>query len=151
MSYCPTCKTTLIPVLQEQVEKSGDEEVTPETVSNSSAGESAPKAGEKKEVAMTTINKYVFRCSNCGYTQEMLPGVLLASRAPQKSSIDFSDPNKFKDMIHDKTLPIDRKYICPNESCPSVNDYALREAVWFKPSRFSYGIVYICKACQTMW
>ncbi|AYV84815.1 MAG: DNA-dependent RNA polymerase subunit Rpb9 [Hyperionvirus sp.] len=143
MSYCPNCKTTLIPVLQEQAVKS--EEETPDTVSGSE------KQEEKEKKVVSTSNKYVFRCSNCGYTQEMIPGVLLASRASQKSTIDFSDPNKFKDMIHDKTLPIDRKYICPNETCVSHNDYALREAVWFKPSRFSYNIVYICKACQTMW
>lgn len=146
MSFCPNCKTTLIPVLQEQI-KTEELSETPDSVS-SSQSESENK---KKPQVMSTTNKYVFRCFNCGYTEQMEPGILLLSRAPQKAAIDYSDPNKYKDMMHDKTLPHTRNYVCPNETCISHTDHVLREAVWFKPSRHSYSVVFICKACSTMW
>lgn len=99
----------------------------------------------------TTINKAFFECSNCGYMEEMPPGTMISSRTTAKVVTEFHDHSRYRDMIHDQTLPSTRNYVCPNKDCRSHKEHDLREAVWFKANRGSYATVYVCKACQTVW
>ena len=154
MFFCPNCNNSLSITTQNQtnvVTTTGNMSETPTTVSSSSQ-EANIEIMQNISDMSTISNKAYFKCSNCGYAQEIEAGTLILSRAPEKATSDYiTDINKYRDMIHDMTLPHTRNYICPNKSCKSHNDYSLREAVWFKPSRFSYTIINVCKACQTVW
>lgn len=151
MFFCPNCNNSLL-IIQSQTGQQQPLEglsETPVTVSSTSQEE---KKEQKNIPKIITSNKAYFQCSNCRYTQEIEPGTLILSRAAEKTTSDYViDKNKYKNMIYDMTLPCTRNYICPNKSCKSHQDYSLREAVWFKPNRFSYTVIYICKACQTVW
>jgi len=92
-----------------------------------------------------------YKCTNCGYKKDMEPGTMILSRAAEKVISEFTDQEKYKDMIYDKTLPRTRNYTCPNDACQSHTDYKLRDAVWFKANRQSYAIKYVCSACRTVW
>lgn len=138
MFFCPNCNNSLS-ITQSQIESKSNIESN----NNNSESESA---------GLTTSNKAFFKCLNCGYTREVEQGTLILSRVSEKSGPDnIIDQNKYKDMIYDMTLPHTRNYICPNKECKSQQDYSSREAVWFKPNKYVYNIVYICKACQTIW
>ena len=59
--------------------------------------------------------------------------------------------SKYKNMIHDKTLPHTRDYVCKNKDCSSHKDPSKRDAVWFRPIATSYSTYYGCTACATIW
>lgn len=165
MFFCPNCNNSLLITQQVPTTQPSQEELseTPVAVSSSDVSESTEqpsgqkggnkKGGQKTPKLSTTTVKAYFKCSNCGYTQEIEQGTLILSKAPEnkKNSDYISDQSTYKYMINDDTLPHTRNYICPNKECKSHNDYSLRDAVWFKPYRNSYTIVTICKACQTTW
>lgn len=151
MFFCPNCNNSLsITQSQAGAQQPVDSlSETPITVSSSSQ---EPIIEQNNVPKIITSNKAYFKCSNCGYTQEIEPGTLILSRASEKTTSDYiADINRYKDMVYDMTLPHTRNYICPNKSCKSYDDHSLREAVWFKPSKYSYTIVNICKACQAVW
>lgn len=158
MFFCPNCNNSLSITQQDQSNnlgiKNNQDNIseTPNTVSSSSQ-ESINNKIKNVPKLSTISNKAYFKCSNCGYVQEMEPGTLILSRAPEKATAEFiiTDKNKYKDMIHDMTLPHTRNYMCPNQDCKSHKNHNLREAVWFKPNKYSFNIVYVCKACQTVW
>ena len=152
MFYCPNCNNSLSITQQGQTNTQPNPDDLSETPTTVSSSSQEPPRDPRSVRMPITGNKAYFKCSNCGYNQEVEPGALILSRAPEKTTSDFMiDQSKYKDMIHDMTLPHTRNYICPNNLCKSHDDYSLREAVWFKPSRFSYTIINICKACETVW
>lgn len=154
MFFCPNCNYSLSITEQSKIESQVPNENLSETPVAVSSSSQEQKKEEQKNVPNigTLSNKAYFRCSNCGYLQEIEAGTLILSRASEKVTSDYiADQNKYRDMIYDMTLPHTRNYICPNKSCKSHNDHSLREAVWFKPSRYSYITINVCRACQTVW
>lgn len=153
MFFCPNCSNSLSITQQDQTEQSNTQNVseTPVTVSSSS-NEPSKEVSKIQNKVSSLSNKAYFKCSNCGYAQEIEPGTQILSRAPEKSTSDhIIDPSKYKNMIYDEAVPHTRNYICPNKSCKSHTDHSVREAIWFKPNRYSYTIINVCKACQTAW
>jgi len=153
MFFCPNCKNALSITQQGTTDMKEITQATPTSVSsteeeNKDTHEPEP---ESEQESSALSNKAYLKCTNCGYSREIEPGTMILSRVSEKTTTDFSDQSKYKDMIHDATIPSTRNYICPNKECPSQNDYSLREAIFFKPNRNAYSIVYVCKACQTVW
>jgi len=100
-------------------------------------------------VAKSTSNAY-FICKNCGTSEQISQGTLVLSKLSTEGNHDFIDNTNYKNMIHVKTLPITRNYICPNDKCISHKDNEKREAVFFRIGT-QYRIRYVCKACQISW
>jgi hypothetical protein len=66
--------------------------------------------------AKSTSNAY-FICKNCGTYEQIAQGTLVMSKLSTEGNHDFIDNTNYKNMIHVKTLPITRNYICPNDKC----------------------------------
>jgi hypothetical protein len=99
--------------------------------------------------AKTASNAY-FICKNCGTYEQITQGTLVMSKLSTEGNHDFIDNTNYKNMIHVKTLPITRNYICPNDKCASHKDHEKREAVFFRMGT-QYRIRYVCKTCQISW
>lgn len=147
MFFCPNCNNSFLITQQENTLNNVNE--NPNTVSSSEVSVEKPKL----VTGINTVNKAVFKCTNCGFIQEITPGTMVLRRTAAKLATvnNTEDYNKYKEMLNDSTLPHTRNYLCPNEKCSSYKDDALREAVFFKPNRHDYRIIYICKACETVW
>jgi hypothetical protein len=91
-------------------------------------------------------------CKNCSYYEKLVVKTLVLSRMNQGSSMSgIQDLAKYKYMIHDKTLPHTRDYICKNDKCISHKELSKRDAVWFRPQSNSYSTCYACVACSMVW
>jgi len=90
-------------------------------------------------------------CRNCTYNEPIQNNTLIMSRINKGATTGYTNIEKYKNMVHNKTLPRTRQYICPNEHCDSKNNYDKREAVFFRPNINSYELWYTCVACQTYW
>jgi len=112
-----------------------------------------PKADKIKIMETNTVkttNEVYFICNYCGYSEKIEPGTLVMSRLSTEGTHDFTDNTQYKNMIHVKTLPLTRNYICPNKTCVSQKNHEKREAVFFRTDG-QYRIRYVCKACETSW
>jgi hypothetical protein len=140
MFFCPNCDNLYV-IVKDQ--STGISSETPTTVSSDTETKDDKKLSNKGNV--------IYKCANCGFSQQIEPGTQILSRASDKIATEYLDQTKYKDMIYDNTLPLTRKYICPNKTCESHTDNSKKEAAWFKPSLHSYGIKYICKTCKVVW
>jgi hypothetical protein len=91
-------------------------------------------------------------CKNCSHFERLIGRTLVLSRMNIEASMsDVIDLSKYKYMIHDKTLPHTRDYICKNDKCESHKNHEKRNAVWFRPHMNSYSTYYGCVTCSTVW
>ena len=91
-------------------------------------------------------------CKNCSYFERLVGRNLVLSRMSSEASISgIVDLSKYKYMIHDKTLPHTRDYICKNDKCESHKNHEKRNAVWFRPILNSYSTYYGCVTCGEIW
>ena len=104
----------------------------------------------EKTLNKPTINNAYFICKNCGTYEQIIQGTLVMSKLSTEGNHDFIDNTNYKNMIHVKTLPITRNYICPNDKCSSHKEHEKREAVFFRMGT-QYRIRYVCKTCQISW
>ena len=95
--------------------------------------------------------KAMFKCTNCEHVEAIEQGTKIISRSTKKNTESSDLNSKYKDMIHDDTLPHTRNYTCPNKKCESHSDTSKRDAVWFKPNASSYKIIFVCTSCQTVF
>jgi hypothetical protein len=108
------------------------------------------------------ISQIIYKCSNCGFSDLVKPGTKILSistvlpkvNKPLLHSVSNLSPHlaiKYKNMIHDPTLPRTNNYVCPNKQCNTHENESLKEAAWFKPYMNSHYIITICKSCETLW
>ena len=91
-------------------------------------------------------------CKNCLYNEKLTKRTLILSRMNLNAGVSSNKSlSKYKNMIHDKTLPHTRDYVCKNKECVSHKDHSKRDAVWFRPIATSYSTYYGCTACSTVW
>ena len=91
-------------------------------------------------------------CKNCSYYEKMVGKTLVLSRMNMGANLsNKQDLSKYKYMIHDKTLPHTREYVCKNDKCITHKDPSSRDAVWFRPSPASYSTCYACIPCNMIW
>lgn len=151
MFFCPNCNNSLSITQQELINTIPNDQ-TPSELSNTVESESNNQTVQTKPNTIPGSRKAYFKCSNCGYSQEIEPGTMIMSRASEYEKTDYAlDKSSYRDMIYDATLPHTRNYICPNKDCKSQKDYNIREAVWFKPNRHTYDTIFVCCVCQTVW
>jgi DNA-directed RNA polymerase subunit M/transcription elongation factor TFIIS len=98
-----------------------------------------------------SLNAYRI-CKNCSYFERLVGRTLVLSRMNTEATMSgVIDLSKYKYMIHDKTLPHTRDYICKNDKCESHKNHEKRNAVWFRPHMNSYSTYYGCTTCSTIW
>lgn len=91
-------------------------------------------------------------CKNCSYFERLNGRNLVLSRMSSEASISgIVDLSKYRYMIHDKTLPHTRDYVCKNDKCESHKNHEKRNAVWFRPILNSYSTYYGCVTCGEIW
>jgi predicted RNA-binding Zn-ribbon protein involved in translation (DUF1610 family) len=100
-------------------------------------------------------HKANFKCTNCEYTEPIMNHTLIISRSNEiDNSVEDTGKckvNIYKNMVNDATVPHTRNYVCPNENCKSHKDFALRDAIWFKPRLHSYKKIFVCTACNQLF
>lgn len=152
MQFCPKCNNSYsISRFDESMKITMD---TPSSLSNddSSNDDNNIQNQETKKLTEEIQDKRAhFKCTNCGNIEPIKQGEIILSRLPIGKNADYFNPQKIKLMIHDKSLPHTRNYLCPNKNCKSYSDHSLRDAIFFKPSKNNYVTKYVCTACETSW
>lgn len=99
---------------------------------------------------MTNIgfNKAYFVCKNCQFITKLEAGTKLyeVSNTSKYTKNDIVS-NKVKDF----TLPRTKDYICPNSKCITLKNNKDKEAVFYRVSKESYKLKYVCTSCETSW
>jgi len=95
-------------------------------------------------------NKSYFICDNCGYNENIPDETIISSKSTNNIAQEYYDEERCKEMMHIKTLPLTRNYVCVNSSCESHDDHSKREAVFFRMEN-TYAVRYICKSCSSSW
>ena len=124
---------------------STDRDIVINTISHS-----LPKNIEPvKESKIMEHNIAYFKCTNCGYYEQIKPRTLVFSKVNSGSIQDILIED-YSCMIYDTTLPRTKEYICDNEQCITHKKPEQKEAVFFR-ARNSYQLIYICTVCKTNW
>lgn len=106
----------------------------------------------KKTSAKKTGFGVYFTCDNCGYFTSVRPGTILYKESYNKTTkIVLLDDYSL--TCEDPTLPRTKDYICQNKECPSHNkkNLATKEAVFFRPNKNEYNLIYVCCMCKKGW
>jgi DNA-directed RNA polymerase subunit M/transcription elongation factor TFIIS len=106
-----------------------------------------PKCNNLFDISNEGINVPKFKCTNCGYIEDIKSGSTLFSVISENVSQNY-DITNFDDLINSSILPRTRKYVCPNDKCESHNDFNKKLAVFFRFNR-SYKLGFICLTCKT--
>lgn len=109
--------------------------------------EKIPKNKTKQPENVVNKDSY-FYCKSCGYNEIIPPKQFIFSRGDEKND-DFYNL-RFKNYIHDDTLPRSKKYNCINDKCPTHSNPALKLAVFYRQKN-SYNVRYICTVCNNFW
>lgn len=97
-------------------------------------------------------NNLIYYCRNCGNEDNQLT----------KDNICVLDTtiNQTKDRYaqvinpytkNDPTLPRINSIKCPNQSCKSNTDAALREVIYIRYDDTDMKYIYMCASCDTIW
>ena len=89
-------------------------------------------------------------CKNCMYARSIDSGTLIASKMSLGIGGGYTNFDKFKNMIYNKTSPRTKNYICIDEKCVSHKDNTKREAVFYRMGD-GLQVWYTCVACQNYW
>lgn len=150
MIFCPNCNNKFT-IVRNDDSQSKLTPVPAPVAPASSSDEVSESVVVTTEERNPVSSLFIFKCSNCGFSENIKPKTMVLSRTSDLVNKEYTDKTKYKDMVNDETLPRTRNYICPNEACLSHKDHTKREAVWFKPDIQKYGILYICTSCNKMW
>jgi hypothetical protein len=100
----------------------------------------------RKELDLAISAFYI--CNNCQYSKPIDQQTLITSRVNDDISNNYTNTEKFKNMVYNKALPVTRNYICKNKDCTSHKKHDMREAVFY---RNGMQVWYTCKACKSYW
>ena len=109
--------------------------------------EKIPKNKSKQTDTVVNKDSYYY-CKSCGYNEIIPPKQFIFSRGYEKND-DFYN-YRFRNYIHDKTLPRSKKYNCINDKCPTHDNPSLKLAVFYRQKN-SYNVRYICTVCNNFW
>ena len=99
--------------------------------------EKIPKNKTKQADNITNRDSY-FYCKSCGYNEIIPPRQFIFSRGDEKND-DFYN-YRFRNYIHDNTLPKSKKYNCINDNCPTHDNPSLKLAVFYRQKN-SYNTI----------
>lgn len=99
-----------------------------------------------EEIKQSADEKAYFVCNNCGNKKAIRKGTLIFSKVSSDIAQSYSSAD-VSEMKYSDILPRTRKYICPNDECPSHTNYSVREAVFFRMNN-TFRVKHICLACD---
>lgn len=102
----------------------------------------------ENETKQNTEKAY-FICTNCGYKKPIKKNTLIFSKVASDVTQNYVSSDVI-DMKYSDILPRTRKYLCPNKSCDSHEDFNKREAVFFRTNN-TFKVKYICLACDAIF
>jgi len=95
-------------------------------------------------------------CRHCGYQEKMDPktatdALILETtfHAATNQKQTVSQLNDYTKL--DPTLPHLKTIACPNQSCASQSDPALRDILYIKTDAKNLKYQYSCTVCNTQW
>jgi DNA-directed RNA polymerase subunit M/transcription elongation factor TFIIS len=91
--------------------------------------------------------KLTERCKNCGYKDICQDRVIETTNYKKSNMQSLNSKNYSR---YDNTLSRTIHKECPNNDCPSKNNKALQEAVFY-PDSLTMKLIYICTVCNTQW
>jgi len=97
-------------------------------------------------------NKLVYYCRKCGHEDTLLSleNVCVSKTQVKKSEQTFSHIiNKYTKL--DPTLPRINTVLCPNTSCVTNTENALREIIYIRYDDRNMKYIYLCSHCDTAW
>jgi hypothetical protein len=109
--------------------------------------EKIPKGKSKQSDSVVSKDSYYY-CKSCGYNEIIPPKQFIFSRGDEKND-DFYN-YRFRNYIHDNTLPRSKKYNCINDNCSTHSNPSLKLAVFYRQKN-SYNVRYICTVCNNFW
>ena len=109
--------------------------------------EKIPKSKSKQSDSIVSKDSYYY-CKSCGYNEIIPPKQFIFSRGDEKND-DFYN-YRFRNYIHDNTLPRSKKYNCINDKCQTHSNPSLKLAVFYRQKN-SYNVRYICTVCNNFW
>lgn len=113
--------------------------------------ELSPSFSSPIKTTSAMANNAFFLCKNCGNFEPIKPSTLLIRKLYDANfETELEDNIKFQEMAQVKCLPITRNYICPNKKCPSLNNFSLRSARFYRIPG-SFRIRYVCISCEESW
>ncbi len=84
--------------------------------------EQLPQEDKIKMMEATSVkptSSAYFICKKCGTSEPIKSKTLVMSKLSAEGNHDFIDNTNYKNMVHVKTLPLTRNYVCPNDKCIS--------------------------------
>ena len=100
------------------------------------------------EIANIGFNKAYFLCKNCQFITKLDAGTKLYEVS---NTSKFTKHDLISNKIKDMTLPRTKDFICPNNKCISQKNEKDKEAVFYRVSKESYNLKYVCTSCETSW
>jgi hypothetical protein len=98
------------------------------------------------------------QCRNCGYREALEPKskedalVLETSFRSGSSAAGASSGITINEYtLHDPTLPHVKTLRCPNSTCASRANEAVRDVIYIKTDPTNLKFQYICTVCNTQW
>lgn len=132
--------------------KALDKDIVINTISHNQKKEvfkSSSKQLISESLVLDKHNIAYFKCSNCGYYEQIVPQTLIFSKVNNNAiqNIMLSD---YTYMIYDNTLPRTKEYVCNNINCSTHKQPNQKEAVFIRAPN-TYQLIYICTICKTNW
>lgn len=100
------------------------------------------------EIMNIGFNKAYFLCNNCQFVTRLEAGIKLYEVS---NTSKYTKSDLVTNKIKDKTLPRTKDFICPNSKCDSQKNEKNKEAIFYRLSKESYNLKYVCTSCETSW
>jgi len=99
------------------------------------------------------------QCRQCGYNEALKPksaeeALVLETTfqsSGTSSGLGASGVSVNAYPLSDPTLPHTQSLKCPNATCRSAGDKALRDVIYIKTDSAGLKFQYICTVCETQW
>ncbi len=106
----------------------------------------------KIPISVTYNKGAYFKCNSCNNIEEIPINTNILCRTTGTTEVksDYMT-TRYKDMIHDYTVPHTRNYVCLNDKCITHNEHKLKDAIWFKPVSGKHNVIYVCTVCTSVW
>lgn len=104
-------------------------------------------------------SKLILQCRQCGFNEAMEPAsskdALVLETTFQttgtSAGLGASGVTVNSYTLSDPTLPHTQNLKCPNDSCKTIQNPALRDVIYIKTDSSQLKFQYICTVCQTQW
>jgi len=117
-----------------------------------------PKCSYVFILSSESDGKVTQECKNCGFKEPLNPlneteAIILETNLRSGSSAGGASSGIAVNTytLMDPTLPHIHSLTCPNSSCASIANEALRDVIYIKTDPTNLKFQYVCTVCRTQW